>query len=125
MTKSSKTSKAPSAPTAIGKIHSNHAASSKKQKTKNSSKATAVKDGVTAGGILPQKLYEVLRWAVWIVLPAIATLVSGLNAAWNWNWPIDAILTTFSVIETFLGTVLGIAKLSHDAPEIPSKKELK
>lgn len=63
---------------------------------------------------LPEKLYEVLRWMTWIVLPAIAALISGLNAAWNWGLPIDAILTTFSLIETFIGAVLGIAKYSND-----------
>lgn len=63
---------------------------------------------------LPKKLYEILRWATWIVLPAIATLISGLNSAWNWGLPIDAILTTFAVVETFIGTVLGIAKVSYD-----------
>ena len=64
--------------------------------------------------ILPSKLYEILRWITWIVLPAIATLISTLNTAWNWNLPIDAILTTFAAIETFIGAVLGIAKISND-----------
>lgn len=63
---------------------------------------------------LPEKLYEILRWATWIVLPAIATLISALNTAWNWGWPIDAILTTFAAVETFIGAVLGIAKYSND-----------
>lgn len=63
---------------------------------------------------LPQKLYEVLRWFTWIVLPAIATLIAALNAAWGWNLPIDAILSTFAAIETFIGVVLGIAKYTND-----------
>ena len=66
---------------------------------------------------LPQKLYEILRWVTWIVLPAIATLIAALNAAWNWGWPIDAILSTFSAVETFIGVVLGIAKYSNDKEE--------
>lgn len=66
---------------------------------------------------LPQKLYEVLRWVTWIVLPAIATLLSALNAAWAWNWPMEAILATFSAVETFIGVVLGIAKYSNDKAE--------
>lgn len=66
---------------------------------------------------LPQKLYEILRWVTWIVLPAIATLISALNAAWNWGWPIDAILSTFSAVETFIGVVLGIAKYTNDKEE--------
>ena len=63
---------------------------------------------------LPQKLYEILRWFTWIVLPATATLIASLNGAWNWNRPIDAILATFTAIETFIGLVLGIAKISND-----------
>lgn len=63
---------------------------------------------------LPGKLYEILRWFTWIVLPATATLISALNAAWNWGWPIEAILATFSAVETFIGVVLGIAKYSND-----------
>lgn len=63
---------------------------------------------------LPEKLYEVLRWATWIVLPAIATLISALNTAWNWQLPIDAILTTFAAVETFIGAVLGVAKYTSD-----------
>lgn len=67
--------------------------------------------------ILPQRVYEILRWFTWIVLPAIATLISALNAAWNWGWPIEAILATFSAAETFIGVVLGIAKISYDVEE--------
>lgn len=59
--------------------------------------------------------YETLRWFTWIVLPAIATLISALNAAWAWNLPIDAILSTFVAVETFIGVVLGIAKYSNDS----------
>lgn len=63
---------------------------------------------------LPSRLYEIMRWATWIVLPAIATLISALNTAWNWGLPIDAILTTFVAVETFIGAVLGIAKYTTD-----------
>lgn len=63
---------------------------------------------------LPTKLYEVLRWFTWIVLPATATLIAGLNSAWNWGLPIEAILSTFTAVETFIGVVLGIAKITND-----------
>lgn len=64
---------------------------------------------------LNSTVYETLRWFTWIVLPAIATLISALNAAWAWNLPIDAILSTFVAVETFIGVVLGIAKYSNDS----------
>ena len=64
--------------------------------------------------VLPTKLYEILRWLTWIVLPAIATLIAALNSAWNFGLPIEAILSTFSAVEAFIGVVLGISKISND-----------
>lgn len=66
---------------------------------------------------LPNWLYETLRWFTWIVLPATATLISALNSAWGWELPIDAILSTFVAVETFIGVVLGVAKYSYDQEE--------
>lgn len=71
---------------------------------------------------LPGKLYEILRWFTWIVLPATATLISALNAAWLWCLPIEAILSTFSAVEAFIGVVLGIAKYSYDKEETKKSK---
>lgn len=64
--------------------------------------------------ILPQWLYEGLRWVVSIVLPATATLLAGLNSAWRWGWPIEAILATFSGVATFLGALFLGAKIVND-----------
>lgn len=55
-----------------------------------------------------------MRWFIWIVLPAIGVLLSTLAGAWGWNIPLDAILATLSGVELFLGTILGIAKISND-----------
>lgn len=63
---------------------------------------------------LPKWLYETLRWVVSVVLPATASLLAGLNTAWNWNLPIEAILTTFSGVEIFLGAVFLGAKIISD-----------
>ena len=69
---------------------------------------------------LPTPVYECLRWLVSIVLPATATLLSALNVAWNWGWPMEPILATFSAVETFLGAVFLGAKYASDH-ETPSK----
>lgn len=63
---------------------------------------------------LPKWLYEGLRYLVSIVLPAIATFISGLNTAWNWNLPMDAILSTFVAVETLLGAVFLGSKIASD-----------
>lgn len=63
---------------------------------------------------LPEKVYEALRWIVSVVLPATATLLTGLNQAWGWNLPMDAILATFMAVETFLGVVFLGSKIATD-----------
>lgn len=63
---------------------------------------------------LPKWLYEGLRWLVSVVLPATATLLACLNTAWGWGWPMEAILTTFGGVETFLGAVFLGAKYKTD-----------
>lgn len=63
---------------------------------------------------LPTWLYELLRWVVSIVLPAVATLISALNAAWGWNLPIEGILATISAVGTFLGVVFLGAKFASE-----------
>ena len=67
--------------------------------------------------VLPQWAYELLRWFVSVVMPAVATFLSVMNAAWGWGWPIEAILTTFGAVETLLGIVFLGAKYSTDAEE--------
>lgn len=69
---------------------------------------------ITGKKFLPKWLYELLRWMVSIVMPATATLLSALNGAWNWGWPIEAILATFSAVEAFLGAVFLGAKVASD-----------
>lgn len=64
--------------------------------------------------MLPEKLYEALRWTISVILPAFGSLLSALNAAWGWNLPIDAILSTLVAVELFLGAVFGISKVVND-----------
>lgn len=63
---------------------------------------------------LPHKLYEFLRWLLWIVIPATDILLTTLVKAWSWNIPLEPILITLSAVALFLGTILGIAKVSND-----------
>lgn len=63
---------------------------------------------------LPQPAYEIIRWLVSIVLPAISVFFATLADAWGWNLPTEAIITTISALSLFLGTVFGLSKLSYD-----------
>lgn len=64
--------------------------------------------------MLPQKVYEALRWLVSVVIPAVSVLFATLASTWEWNVPTDAILTTLSAIALFLGAIFGISKVVTD-----------
>lgn len=72
--------------------------------------------------VLNQKLYEIIRWLVAIVLPAVIVFFDTLANAWGWNIPVEAITTSLSALELFLGTIFGISKLSHDKLEAEESK---
>lgn len=74
---------------------------------------------------LPSKLYETIRWLVAIVLPAIIVFFDTLANAWGWNIPVEAITTSLSAFELFLGTIFGISKLSHDKAVAEEAKSVK
>lgn len=64
--------------------------------------------------VLPKWVYEGLRWLSAILLPGVATLLTALDGAWSWGLPMDAILTTFVAVETFIGAVFLGSKIVTD-----------
>lgn len=64
--------------------------------------------------MLPSKVYEVLRWVVVIVLPAISVLITNLGKTWGWELPYEAISATIDYIAVFLGVIFGVSKIVND-----------
>jgi len=62
---------------------------------------------------IPDKLYDILKWVVIIVLPAIATLYAALSAVWAWPHS-DQVVTTITAVDTFLGAVLCISTATYN-----------
>ena len=71
--------------------------------------------------MLPDKVYEALRWLIAVVMPALGGFFSTLAEAWHWNLPTEAILTTLSALELFLGAIFGISKVIYDRKENSGK----
>lgn len=61
---------------------------------------------------IPNKMYDILKWVVIIVLPAIATLYAALSAVWAWPYS-DQVVTTITAVDTFLGAVLCISTAAY------------
>lgn len=67
--------------------------------------------------MLPQKIYEAIRWTIALALPAIGALVTSINAIWTLDWPAEQISLTLDALGLFLGAIFGISKLEHDRKE--------
>lgn len=59
--------------------------------------------------IFSEKTYRVLNFIAQILLPALGTLYFGLAAIWNLPAP-EKIIGTITVVDTFLGVMLGISQ---------------
>ena len=62
---------------------------------------------------LPDKIYDVLKWLVVIVLPACGSLWANLSSVWGLPYP-DEIPKTIMYICTFLGAVLCISTAQYN-----------
>ena len=62
---------------------------------------------------LPDKVYDILKWVVIIVLPAAATLYKALSGVWGWPYA-NEVVTTITAVDTFLGAVLCISTAEYN-----------
>lgn len=66
--------------------------------------------------ILSNKQYNVLKWVALILLPAMGALYFGLAGIWNFPYG-EQIVGTITVIDTFLGAILGISTVQYNKKE--------
>lgn len=65
---------------------------------------------------MSNKVYDVLKWIALVVLPALATLYLGLSNYWDIPYP-EQIAGTITLVDVFLGTVLGISSIEYAKKE--------
>ena len=62
---------------------------------------------------LPDKVYDVLKWIVCIVLPSLTVAYVGLSEIWGWPYSSE-VAKTSAVICTLLGGLLGISTAQYN-----------
>lgn len=58
--------------------------------------------------MLPNKVYNALKWIALIFIPAVSSLYFGLSQIWGLPYG-EQIVGTLALVETFLGALLGIS----------------
>lgn len=66
---------------------------------------------------MSNKMYDVLKWIVALVLPATATLYTGLAALWGFPYG-EQIPDTITLVDTFLGAVLMISSVQYSKKSV-------
>lgn len=62
---------------------------------------------------LNDKVYDVLKWIALILIPAVGALYFGLARIWGFPYG-EEIVGTLTLIDTFLGTLLGISTAKYN-----------
>ena len=62
--------------------------------------------------MLSNKAYDILKYLVTIVLPAVATLYFALSSIWGFPY-CEQIVGTIACIETFIGSLIGISSVQY------------
>lgn len=66
--------------------------------------------------ILPNKVYDILKWFTLIFMPALTTFVGLILNSFNTPGT-EIILTIMAGFTTFLGAILGISNLNYKGGE--------
>lgn len=56
--------------------------------------------------LIPDKVYDVLKWVGLLVLPTCAWLVSVVGIAWGWE-SVEPVVITINAVGTAVGAVIG------------------
>lgn len=62
---------------------------------------------------MSNKMYDILKWIAQIALPAIGALYFALAGIWGFPYG-EEIVGTITIIDTFLGTLLGISTMNYN-----------
>ena len=60
---------------------------------------------------LSDSTYNILKWLLMIVVPALITLISSLGTIYGWDT--STITLTIAAIATFLGVITGISNANY------------
>ena len=63
--------------------------------------------------MLPDKVYDILKWIAQILLPALGTLYFALASIWGFPYA-EQIVGTITAVDAFLGVLLGISTYQYN-----------
>ena len=65
-------------------------------------------------GLLPDHVYDVLKWVAIIVMPALATFIVGLGGIWSIPYA-GRLAATITAVGVLLGALLGLSSVKYNS----------
>ena len=62
---------------------------------------------------LKNETYDILKWIVQILMPAVITLIGTVGLALSWVYT-DLAMTMLGAFTVFLGSILGVSSYSYN-----------
>ena len=63
--------------------------------------------------ILPDKVYDILKWIAIVALPALSTFIVVISKIWGWGDMGLMIAQTVTAVAVLLGALLGISSIQY------------
>jgi len=64
--------------------------------------------------MIPNRIFDVLKWCSIVALPAISTFIVCISKIWGWAELGNSIAQTITCIAVLLGALLGISTIQYN-----------
>ena len=64
-------------------------------------------------GLIPDRLYDILKWVAIIVMPALSTFIVGLGGIWSLPYA-GQVAATVTAVGVLLGAFLGLSSVKYN-----------
>ena len=62
--------------------------------------------------ILNDKLYNIIKWILLTVIPALNILIATLCALYGWSWG-NIVIGTIDAVAAFVGAIIGVGSIKY------------
>ena len=70
-------------------------------------------DRYIPNGLIPDRLYDILKWVAIIVMPALSTFIVGLGGIWSLPYA-GQVAATVTALGVLLGAFLGLSSVKYN-----------
>ena len=64
--------------------------------------------------MIPNKIFDLLKWISIVCLPSISTFIVVISRIWNWADLGSLIAQTITAVAVLLGALLGISTIQYN-----------